>query len=269
MKKFLSIALATASITACLAFAGCNGGEATVNFTLSEDGTYYILSSVTGNKNALTRFEIPATYSGQEGGEQLPVTVIGENAFFKCRSLRSITIPDSVTEIGTRSFAMSGITQIDIPDSVQTIGYMAFAMCNYLDEVVVPASVTYLGDAAFYECQELQRAEVYADITVLYGGTFYNSVKVVGGNVFHHQLTQIVLPASLEKIASSALEGNALTDIYFTGSEEQWDKLYFYTFEEKENSKPDAQPEYEEVKVEKDKCIPSTTIIHFNYVPEK
>lgn len=268
MKKLLSIALATASIAACLSFVGC-GGEATVNYTLSEDGTYYIVSSVSGNKNALTSYQIPATYSEQEGGKQLPVTVIGENAFYQCRKLRSVTIPDSVTEIGTRSFAMSGITQIEIPDSVETIGYMAFAMCNYLDEVVIPSSVTHLGDAAFYECQELQRAEVYANITVLKGGTFYNTVKVVGGNAYYHQLTQVVLPASLEKIASSALEGNALTDIYYTGTEEQWNDLYFYTFQEKENNKPNAEPEYEEVKVEKNKCIPSTTTIHFNYVPEK
>ena len=57
MKKFLSIALATASIAACLSFVGCGGGEAVVNYTLSEDGTYYIVSSVTGNKRALKEYE--------------------------------------------------------------------------------------------------------------------------------------------------------------------------------------------------------------------
>ena len=87
MKKLLSIALATASIAACLSFVGC-GGEATVNYTLSEDGTYYIVSSVSGNKNALTSYQIPATYSEQEDGEQLPVKAIGDQAFYRCAEER-------------------------------------------------------------------------------------------------------------------------------------------------------------------------------------
>ena len=269
MKKFLSIALATASIAACLSFVGCGGGEAVVNYTLSEDGTYYIVSSVTGNKRALKEYEIPATYAEQEGGKQLPVTTIADQAFYKCTSLKSVTIPDTVKTIGNAAFAMSGLVNIDIPNSVESIGYSAFGMCNFLEEVVIPASVTSLGDRAFMSCTNLQRVEVYANVTDLKASTFENSVVVSAGNVYNNSsLTQIVLPAGLEKIESSALSGNALTDIYFMGSKEQWDNLYLYTRQKKENNKPNAEPEYEEVKVEKDTYFPSTTTFHFDYVPE-
>ncbi|MGN1372442.1 MAG: leucine-rich repeat domain-containing protein [Candidatus Coproplasma sp.] len=262
MKKFLSLALATVSVAACLSFVGCSGGEAVVNYTLSEDGTYYILSSVSGNKNALTEYEIPSTYSAEEGGDLLPVKVIGDSAFFECTSLSKITIPDSVTQIGNLSFALSGISEIDIPDSVESIGYSAFGMCKSLKEVVIPANVTSLGERAFVSCAALERAEVYASITDLEQFTFYNSVISMGGVVYSDSaLSKVVLTDSITKICDTALQGNPITDIYYMGSEEQWDELYFYT------KTTDDKGETVEEKVDKSTYL-ATTTVHFNYVPE-
>ena len=48
-------------------------------------------------------------------------------------SLTSITIPDSVTSIGSRAFSgCTGLTSITIPDNVTTIGYEAFSGCTNL-----------------------------------------------------------------------------------------------------------------------------------------
>lgn len=263
MKKFLSIAMATASIAFACAFTGCSGGDATVNYTLSEDGSYYIVSSVTGNKKALKSYEIPATYSAEEGGVKLPVTTIADSAFYQCGSLRTVLIPDSVTSIGNLAFALSGLTEVTIPDSVQTIGYSAFGMCNFLENITVPASVTDLGDRAFMGCSRLVRAEVFATITDLKASTFYNSVVSMGGNVYTDTaLTEVVLSSSITKISDSALAGNAITDIYFMGTKEQWDELYFYTTTKNDKG------ESEEKKVEKSQCMPSSTKVHFNYSPE-
>lgn len=264
MKKILSIALAMVAIASCCAFVGCDMGEATVNYTLSEDGTYYILSSVSGNKSALTSYEIPETYSVEEGGEPLPVTAIADEAFYRCTSLKNVTIPDTVKTIGNAAFAMSAITQIDIPESVETIGYSAFAMCNYLEEVVIPASVTSLGDRAFMRCPHLKRAEIYANITDLKYETFSNSLAPSGGEIITDtMLSEVVLSGTIQKMAVNALTGNVITDIYFMGSEYDWDELYFYT--RVQNNKG----EYEEIKVDKSYYIPASTTIHFNYVPEK
>ena len=64
---------------------------------------------------------IPSVYNG------LPVTVIGENAFFLCGSLTSVTIGDSVTSIGEWAFySCISLTSITIPDSVTSIGTDAF-----------------------------------------------------------------------------------------------------------------------------------------------
>lgn len=261
MKKLLCLAVAVLTVCGACLFGGC-GGEAVVEYKLSEDGTHYILSAVTGNRRALKTYEIPAEYAAEEGGQTLPVTEIGESAFYQCSSLYSVTIPDTVNSIGNLAFALTGITQIQIPDGVKTVGYSAFGMCTGLKSVVIPSSVTELGDRAFMGCSRLERAEVYAQITDLKMRTFYNSVVTSGGNVYTDTaLTEVVLPATLTKIAESALFGNAITDIYFTGSEEQWDDLYFYAFEENDKG------ETVEKKVEKKDCIPQATKIHFNYDP--
>ena len=58
---------------------------------------------------------------------------IGDNAFWNCDKLTSITIPDSVTSIGDRAFDnCDNLTSITIPDSVTSIGDRAFDYCNNL-----------------------------------------------------------------------------------------------------------------------------------------
>ena len=55
------------------------------------------------------------------------VTSIGNNAFFGCGDLTSVTIPGGVTSIGDGAFSgCSGLTSVTIPDSVTSIGNWAF-----------------------------------------------------------------------------------------------------------------------------------------------
>lgn len=84
------------------------------------------------------------------------VTSVGYGAFSACFRLTNITIPDSVTAIGNGAFwGCSSLTNITIPDSVTTIGNGAFAMCHALTCVTIPASVTFIGTNAFGDCSSL------------------------------------------------------------------------------------------------------------------
>ena len=59
------------------------------------------------------------------------VTTVGEDAFFGCTSLTSVTIPDSVTSIGDFAFCgCTSLASVTIPDSVTSIGFEAFGYLN-------------------------------------------------------------------------------------------------------------------------------------------
>ena len=86
-----------------------------------------------------------STYSIKEGTKW-----IGDGAFDSCRSLTSITIPNSVTSIGQYAFeGCKTLTSVTIPNSITSIGEGAFWDCSALTSVTIPNSVTSIGEGAF------------------------------------------------------------------------------------------------------------------------
>lgn len=248
------IAVAAFSLSAC-------AGEATVNYRLSEDGTHYIVSGVSGNKNALTRYEVSSEYSEEEGGELLPVTEIGDEAFMRCYSLTSVTLPDTIERIGERAFMDCSFRNFTIPESVTYIGYGAFGKCTTLKEIVIPQSVTEIDELAFAYCNSLQTVVLKANVTELKPKVFVNSYAVSGGQIYTDtSLKTVYLPSSLRKIYFNALGGNFIEDIYFAGSEAQWDELYFYEKVKKEGT----ENEYVEKRVDKFALLGTNVNMHFN-----
>lgn len=260
MKKLLGLICTLALLAVTLCFTAC-GGEAVVNYTLSEDGTHYIVSGVSGNARALNDYEIPAEYSAEEGGELLPVTEIGDEAFMNCSSLFTLMLPDTIEKIGVRAFMNCSFTSFTIPESVTEICYGAFGRCSSLKEIVIPESVTKIDALAFAFCSNLETVVIKSEITELLPKTFANSYAVAAGNVYTDtSLKAVYLPASLKKIYFNAFEGNIIEDIYFAGSEEQWDGLYFYEMVKQEDSE-----EYKESKLQKSDIIDDNVVkIHLN-----
>ena len=262
MKKFFcAAAIAAIGVCSVIPFGGCKLGDANVEYTLSEDGTYYIVSGVSGDKRGLTEYDVPATYCAEEGGEALPVKQIGYEAFFECNKLTRVTLPDSIEKIDVRAFAKCAFSQFIIPESVTEICFGAFGMCEALTEVTIPQSVTKLEPLAFAYCIRLKTACVKANITVLEDQVLCNTVASYGGNVYTNTaLKSVYLSASIKKICNTALSGNVLTDIYFAGSKEQWNELYFY-----ENVKDETSENgNKENRLEKSDVIDSSVTIHYN-----
>ena len=115
----------------------------------SEDGVLF-------NKDKSVLVLYPMGKTAKEYVIPYGVTTIGNNAFYDCSNLTSITIPDSVTTIGNKAFDnCDNLTSITIPDGVTTIGNNAFYGCYNLTSVTIPDSVTSIADDAFNYCGNL------------------------------------------------------------------------------------------------------------------
>ena len=102
-----------------------------------------------GNAKYLSKIEIPATYNG------MAVTEIEEEGFIS-KTLKEITIPDSVTSIGNSAFnGCTSLTSVTIGNGVTSIGEYAFGGCASLTSVTIPDNVTSIGEYAFAGCAAL------------------------------------------------------------------------------------------------------------------
>lgn len=132
------------------------------------------------------------------------VTDIGEELFYGCRNLANVEIPNGVTRIGYKAFSgCSSLTNIVLPDSVNYIGSCAFYGCRSLTNIVIPDGVTFIGNEAFRDCQSL--------ISIV----IPDSVTIIGFKAFSycHNLASIAIPDSVTNIGWEVFrESNKLSN---------------------------------------------------------
>ena len=133
------------------------------------------------------------------------VTSVGNNAFYDCSNLATVSIPTGVTEISDNAFSgCSNLATVSIPDGVTTIGANAFSSCEKLESITLPAGLTSIGSFAFYAC------------TALTAITIPDGVTTIGDYAFYRcdELANVSIPATVTRVGYSAFRNcSMLTEV--------------------------------------------------------
>ena len=85
------------------------------------------------------------------------VTRIGSHAFQDCTMLETVVMADSVTDMGEYAFNWcSNLESVTLSASLKSIEKDTFTFCNILHEIDIPASVSSIGEDAFLGCRMLE-----------------------------------------------------------------------------------------------------------------
>jgi hypothetical protein len=153
-------------------------------------------------------------------------------------------IPNTVTDIDNDAFYFASLTNITIPNSVTRIGSYAFSWCSQLTSITIPNSVTSIGVGAFNGCLSLGAISVDTQNSFFscLDGVLFNMSKTtlikcsvlktgsysipssvtnidVGAFLSCADLTSVTVPGCVTRIGDQAFYNcNRLTSIYFRGS---------------------------------------------------
>lgn len=152
-------------------------------YTYDSAADAYILSS--GKAINLTTLIIPKTYDDGVNGRHM-VVAIGEEAFFGCVNLTSVTIPASVAKIGES----------------------AFSGCTNLTTLIMSNSVTSIGESAFYNCTNLNKVNYLGTIDewaeISFGNPNSNPIYYANCLYLNDKIVTEVRLSSAKKISAYA-----------------------------------------------------------------
>ncbi len=142
--------------------------------------------------------------------DYLPVTSIGDYAFYGCSSLTSVSIPAIVASIGDSAFEdCTRLVNVKVGPNVTSIGDSAFEDCTRLVNVTIGPNVNSIGDYAFYDCTSLTSITIdKGDCSGLTSVTIATGVPGIGVEAFWNctSLTNVTIPVRVTSVAEYAFE---------------------------------------------------------------
>ncbi len=178
--------------------------------------------------------------------------------------LKQVVLPRTLKTLNANTFANCALLEkVTMNEGLKTISYSAFAHCPKLKSITIPDSVVFIDQTAFSRCYDLEEViisknsqlqtigpEVFGNCTSL--KSFYIPPKVISLNnlaseysrIFNREynssnhgafynctsLKSVQFENTLIRINEYTFEGcTALTDVYYTGTEEEWNKIEIRT----------------------------------------
>ena len=132
--------------------------------------------------------------------ETVPGTMPGYFLFAGelAESLTTITLPNSVTRLGTRCLQNGGkLTEINLPSELTYVGELPFGWCESLTAIELPESIDSLGSSAFEGCKLLAQVEIPSEVSYIGKSLFQDCAA----------LSEVTLPATMREISFSTFKG--------------------------------------------------------------
>ena len=174
-----------------------------VSYSINTDGKSL---SITGYNGTEANLVIPAEIGGY------PVTEVGIYAFWRNKTIKSIVLPEGVTDIGFQAFyddtQQSPLEKVVLPKTLKSIGIEAFRGNRNLKTIKLPDELENIGNSAFYDCRELE------DI----GEDLPGSLKTIGEKAFKDTYVlsmYITIPSGVKEIGNEAFRGSGITGVKF------------------------------------------------------
>ncbi len=164
-------------------------------------------ASLSSVADAVNTIRVPSTMNNQPFGifDNLTtvifkegVTAIPDDAFKGLLKLENVTLPTTLETIGNSAFRETAISSISIPDSVTEIGAYAFDNCDSLEAITLPAGLESMGEGALGDCANLATITLNNDFELTYemvaGSTKYKGSAYLNGYYIGKVLVGVVDP---------------------------------------------------------------------------
>ena len=188
-----------------------------------DTGEKYVAAIATDTEGVVT---IPETFS--EDGLEYRVTAISGYAFYNCRQITEIVIPQSVVSIGTYAFYGSGIRKIALPLGLASVDKRAFQMCTSLESIENLEILTRIRNGAFRDCSALKEIVIGSGFASLNDDSlqfsrcyslesvvFKDGASAISGGMFEDagKLVRVVIPSSVNYIGDGAFRDSPVKEL--------------------------------------------------------
>jgi hypothetical protein len=165
----------------------------------------------------VTRITIPDT-----------VTRIGYRSFWECTTLTNVVMGNGVVSMGDEEFEdCNNLVSVTLSTNLANIGSWAFYPCSGLTSITIPNSVTNIGDEAFYSCSGLTNLVIGTNVTAIgifaFGScsglthiSLPNGLRSIGTEAFCgcSRLASVGIPNSVTNLGSAAFQScSGLTNL--------------------------------------------------------
>ena len=146
------------------------------------------------------------------------MTDIEADAFSFCTALSHLVLSENLDYLGAAFVRCDSLISVHLPESLTRIQQGAFSDCHNLRDINLPSGITYV--APFSNCTSLTSCILPEQATEIGLSAFYGC----------RNLATVYIPATVRIIRGYAFFGcDSLTDIYYGGTEEEWNNIDFGT----------------------------------------